>query len=184
MIKIKDYEIPNQADEMTIEQFDKMNEVIKNDELDNIEKWLTVFELFGVPEEVFDDMDFKDFKALIDEFNQAPNKSDRISSIEIDGYTYTAPEKVGVKDLGMIEKAWKAGTKDFAAETISIIFKRDDLSKTEHYTPAHIKQKTKLFKTQKASLAVPYILEVLTQLTESTKQLKDEATKELESTEG
>jgi len=184
MIKIKDYEVPNQADEMTVEQFDKMNEIIKNEELDNIEKWLAVFEMFGVPEETFDDYDFKDFKELIVQFNATTNNLEKITSLEIDGYTYQAPERIGVKDLGMIEKAWKSDSKTFASETAALIFKRTDLSKVEHYAPAHIKQKAKLLKDQKASIVIPYILEVLEKLTESTKQLKDEVAKELESTEG
>lgn len=184
MVKIKNYEIPNTADELTIEQLDKLNHITRREDLDNIEKYIEKFTYLGVPEEEFDDMDFSDFKNYIKEFESSTVPTDKVTEIEIEGYKYIAPEVVGVKDLGLIEKVWKSKIETFSSEMMAVIFKREDLSKTEHYTPAHLKHKAKLFKEQKASLAMPYIVDVLTQLTKTAEKISNEPTEELESSQG
>jgi len=184
MMTIEGVTIPVQADELTIEQFDKLNYITKDGSLDNIEKQIAKFVYLGVTEEVFESMEFEKFKEYNKEFNDAPMDLTRLASIEVDGYTYEAPETIGVKDLGLIEKAWRLNDASFAAETCAILFKRTDLGRTEHYTSAHIKHKVKLFKSQKASLVVPYIIDCLNQLTSQAKQLNDEATQELERDNG
>lgn len=185
MVNIRGYEIPNTADELTVEQFDFINNLTKDYSLDNIEKEIAKFVYLGVPEEVFDDMDFDEFRQCVLVWNDIePHSLVKTMEIDVDGFTYVAPESVGVKDLGLIEKAWKQGTKDFSAETLAIIYKRSDLTKKEHYAPAHIKHKTKIFKAQKASLAIPHIHEILGKLTDNLKKIKDESAAELESDNG
>lgn len=184
MIKINQYEIPNTAEELTVEQLDKLNHITRRDDLDNIEKYLEKFSYLGIPEEHFDEMEFSEFKEHIKAFEQSEVPTEKVKSIEIEGYTYEAPEVVGVKDLGMIEKVWRANVDNFSSEMLAVIFKRTDLSRTEHYTPAHLKHKAKLFKEQKASLAMPYIVEVLTQLSKTAQQIADGNTEELEGSQG
>lgn len=185
MIEVKGYEIPNLPSELTVEQFDKINAITKNDLLDNIEKEMEKLHYLGVPDSVFEDMSFDDFKDVVLKWNDIPAVSkDRVFKVEIDGREYEAPESVSVKDLGLIEKAWKTNTDNFSAETLAILFKRTDLSRVEHYAPAHIKQKVKLFKQQKAELAMPHVFEVLNIITKSTKKIADDTTKELEGNNG
>jgi hypothetical protein len=40
---------------------------------------------------------------------------------------------------------------------MALLFKRSDLSKTEHYDNAHLKHKSKLFRLQAAEIAIPYL---------------------------
>lgn len=181
MVKIKNYEIPNTAEELTIEQLDKLNDITRREDLDNIEKYIEKFTYLGVPEEEFDDMDFSDFKEYIKEFESSTVPTEKVFEIEIEGYKYTAPEVIGVKDLGLIEKVWKSNIDSFSSGMMAVLFKREDLTKTEHYTPAHLKHKAKLFKEQKAHLAMPYIVDVLTQLTKTAENIANEPTEELES---
>jgi hypothetical protein len=174
MMKLKGYDLPNLPSELTVEQFDKLNLITTDNNLDNIEKWMAKFEYLGFPSELFDDMDFEELKEAIKEFNDIPAYSREFNpTIEAGGYTYEAPTVIGVKDLGLIEKAWKQESSMFAAKTLAILFKRTDLGRTEHYTPAHIKHKTNLFKSQKADIAIPYILEVVKLLTETAQQIND-----------
>jgi len=183
MVEIAGCNIPNQPDELTIEQFDKINFITSNEEFDDIEKWVNKFVYLGVNEDAFDDMEMEEFYDSIARWNdQPPHPKDKVLSIEIDGYTYEAKESIGVKDLGMIEKVWKSGGANFAAETLSIIYKRSDLGKVEHYAPAHIKHKISLFKKQPSSIVIPYIIEILEKLTKTTQQIKNAVTEELEST--
>jgi hypothetical protein len=183
MVEIAGYEIPNKPEELTIEQFDKINFITSNQEMDDIEKWIEKFKYLGVSEDAFDDMEMEEFYESIAKWNdQPPHPKEKVLSVEIDGYTYEAKPSIGVKDLGLIEKVWKQNTGNFAAETLAIIYKRSDLTKVEHYAPAHIKHKTALFKKQHSSLVIPYIIEVLEKLTKTTQQIKDAVTEELEST--
>ena len=181
MVEIAGYNIPNEPHELTIEQFDRINFITSNQELDEIEKWIEKFKYLGVDESVFDDMQMEEFYQLIANWNDQPtHPKEKVLNIEIDGYTYEAKESIGVRDLGMIEKVWKQNNGNFASETLAIIYKRADLSKTEHYAPAHIKHKTSLFKKQPSSLVIPYIIDVLEKLTKTTQQIKNAVTEELE----
>ena len=165
MVTIEGIEIPNKLEELTVEQFDKLNNIEANQELDSVEKWLAKFDYLGVPEEVFDDYDKEMFTNVINEWNVTPEISDKVRSIEIDGYTYETKDIIGAKDLALIEKAYKRNLNNFGADTLAILFKRSDLTRTEHYAQAHIKHKSNMFKKQKASLAVPYITEVIEVIT-------------------
>jgi hypothetical protein len=184
MIKIDEYQIPNTADELTVEQLDKLNHITRREDLDNIEKYIEKFSYLGVPEAYFDEMTFDIFKEHIRNFETSEVPTEKIKSIELDGFTYEAPEVIGVKDLGLIEKVWRANVDNFSSEMLAVIFKRTDLSRTEHYAAAHLKLKAKLFKQQKAAIAMPYIVEVLTQLSKTAQQIANEHTEELESDKG
>lgn len=181
MVTIAGYEIPNLIDELTVDQFDKLNIIEQNKDLGIIEKWVDKWVYLGIPEEVFDDMTLDEFKENVALFNADVAIPDKVLSVNIDGFVYEAKEILGAKDIGLIEKVWRNNLEHFASESLAILFKRADLSRTEHYSPAHLKHKAKLFGQQKAELAVPYIAEILKVLVKST---EDEPTEELERTEG
>lgn len=162
MIQIKDYEIPNRIDELTIEQFQKVSEIQNDLGLSMIDKHLKTFEYLGCPD-IWDDVTAKELKEIITAFNDVPKKEfDWVSKVEIDGYTYTAFEDefvLSAKDLSLIEKKIKKGESDIAY-IMAVVFKRDDLSKQEHYAEAHLKQKAKLFSQQPAEISVRYLSKV------------------------
>jgi len=56
MITILGYEVPNTIDELTIEQFDRLNNIEAQKDLDSIEKWIMKFVYLGIPEEAFEDI--------------------------------------------------------------------------------------------------------------------------------
>ena len=80
----------------------------------------------------------------------------------------------------MIEKIYRSQDDNFTAQTLAILFKRTDLTRTEHYAPAHLKLKVNLFKKQYAEIAFPYILYILQKITKITEKKVDETTEELE----
>lgn len=181
MVTVEGYEIPNLVSELTVEQFDKLNNIENNKDLDIVEKWLYKFVYLGIPEEVFDDMELTKMKEYVDLWDVPPVVGDKQLTIEIDGYTYEAKESIGVKDLSLIEKAWKKNVSNFSSESLAVLFKRTDLSRTEHYAPAHIKQKLKLFSQQKAELALPYVVDIIKTLTNTAEDANSES---LESNNG
>jgi len=176
MVEILGKQIPNEMDEITIQQFEGITDIHANDKLDIIEKHLEVFKFMGVPDEI-EDIDFDVFKEYILKFNTAkvPN-SVLLKRFEVDGYTYQAYEedfKLTAKDTKFIEKILANKHKGYISEVIAVLFKRTDLSKVEHYTDAHIKQKAKLIRELKAEVAVPYLVSVASQINNHVEKLNE-----------
>lgn len=167
MITVFDREIPNKMSELTIEQFEKISQILNDDQFDNIEKYVEMFKFLGIDEKQWDDYPFSDFIKLVQQFNMdsyTPNEA--IKSIELDGYTYTAELKLSVKETKLIERIVNSKPNHYISEILAIMFKRTDLSNTEHFADAHLKHKAKLFRSQTADLCVPYIVFVTEKIAE------------------
>lgn len=184
MINVEGYEIPNKVTELTVSQFDQLNQININTELENFEKWMEKFIYLGVDESVFESMDVPTFRKYVEDFNNVGEvPEDKTLSFEIEGFTYVASETIGIKDMSLIEKAWRKDRSNFSLDVMSILYKREDLTKAEHYSDAHIKHKKKLFKDVKIGVAYPFIIEVLKLLVKQTEE-NNEPTEELESNNG
>ena len=165
MVKIRDYEIKNNVSEFTVEEFEKISAILNDEDLDKFERWADMFIYLGVPVEDVNDMEFKEFVEHVKTFNdtKVDTESKMVQEIEVEGYTYRSYEdefKLKVKDLKLIEKAIKKNANDYFPYLLAVIYKRTDLTNTEHYTEAHLKHKAKLFKNLNASIAVPFIIHV------------------------
>jgi len=176
MIEIFGKNIPNKMDELTIEQFEKVTELTNNKEIDNIDRYVKIFELFGVKESDWDDFEFDDFILKVKEFNTNNYElKPAIESIELEGYTYVAEMKLSVKDTKMIEKMVTHKTNRWIGDLMAVMFKRTDLSSTEHYADAHLKHKAKLFSSLKAEIAVPYLVYVTEKISSHAQSQSAEA---------
>jgi hypothetical protein len=174
MVTILDKKIPNQLKELTVQQFEDITSIHAMKELDVIEKHLKVFELFGIAEDDFSDTSIEEFQKYVHDFNSIKGKPKLKSSIEIDDYKYIAFEgdefKLSVKDTKHIEKVMNSRHKGYISEVLAILFKREDLTKAEHYAEAHIKHKAKMIRELKSELAVPFLVEIGLKLSKEVKQ--------------
>ena len=178
MIELFGKEIPSKMDELTVEQFQKISAIHNNDEYDTLEKHCKVFEYLGITEEEMD-VDFEVFLENVKEFNKDNfTKKDTVEEIELEGYTYKADMKLSVKDSRIVEKIIKKDNKEYISDIMALMFKRTDLSNTEHYDPAHLKHKAKLFSKLKADISIPYITFVTYKITNHAER---ELASELES---
>lgn len=178
MINIFGKEIPSKMDELTLEQFQKISAIHNNEEYDTLEKHCKVFEYLGITEDDMD-VDFDVFLANVKEFNKDNyTKADPVEEIELEGYTYRAEMKLSVKDSRIVEKIVKKDNKYYISDIMALMFKRTDLSNTEHYDPAHLKHKAKLFSKLKADIAIPYLTFVTYKI---TNHAESQVAKELES---
>jgi hypothetical protein len=126
-----------------------------------------MFKYLGIKEELWDDYPFSEFIKLVQEFNldsYTPNEAQ--ATIELEGFNYEAQLKLSVKETKLIEKIVNTKPNHYISDILAIMFKRTDLSNTEHFTDAHLKHKAKLFRTQKAELCVPYIVFVTEKIAE------------------
>jgi hypothetical protein len=163
MVTILGIEVPNQLNELTVQQFETITTIHADPELDAIDKHLQVFEFLGVPTIEWDNVEIEEFKEIVRNFNDIQSKPELVNTLELDGYTYTAFEdqfKLSVKDTKHIEKIMHSKHKGYISELLAVLFKRTDLTKVEHYSDAHIKLKAKLIRELKAELAVPYLVEI------------------------
>jgi hypothetical protein len=178
MINIFGKEIPSRMDELTLEQFQKISAIHNNEEYDTLEKHCKVFEYLGITEDDMD-VDFDVFLANVKAFNDNNyTKADPVEEIELEGYTYRAEMKLSVKDSRIVEKIVKKDNKYYISDIMALMFKRTDLSNTEHYDPAHLKHKAKLFSKLKADIAIPYLTFVTYKI---TNHAESQVAKELES---
>lgn len=170
MITVFDREIPNKMSELTIEQFEKISQILNNQEFDNVEKYVEMFKYLGVDEKMWDDYPFSEFIELVKQFNlDSYTPQEAVTSIELEGYTYTAEMRLSVKETKLIEKIVNSKPNHYISDILAIMFKRTDLSNTEHFADAHLKHKAKLFRSQKAELCVPYIMFVTEKISEYAK---------------
>ena len=179
MITILNREIPNQIDELTIEQFEAITEINNDPNLDPIDKHLKVFAYLGIPESEFWDYDVADFVVMVKDFNSMDQKDfPVVEELELDGYIYRAEMRLTVRDTKMIEKIALHKVKGYISEMLAIMFKREDLTPTEHYTDAHIKQKAKLIRKLNANISIPYIMFIANKIGQQVKN--DTATQAVE----
>ena len=176
MVTILNKEIPNELNELTIQQFEDITEIHANEKLDHVEKHLEVFKYMGAPEEI-EDIDFEDFKEYIRLFNTAKAPEGiLLKRFEADGYTYQAYDeewKLSAKETKLIEKILNNKHKGYISEVLAVLFKRTDLGKNEHYTDAHIKHKAKIIRQMTADVAVPYLVAVAETINKQVQSLNE-----------
>jgi hypothetical protein len=170
MITIFEKEIPNKMEELTIEQFEKISQILNDKELDNIEKYMNVFKFLGIEEKMWDDYPFSQFIELVKEFNlNSYTPGEAQLEIELDGYQYKAELRLSVKETKLIEKIINHKPYNYISDILAVMFKRVDLSNVEHFDDAHLKHKAKLLRTQKAEFCVPFIVFVTEKISEYAK---------------
>lgn len=183
MITILNREIPNQIKELTIEQFEAITEINNDPNLDPIDKHLKVFAYLGIPESEFWDHDVADFIEIVHQFNTMDKDIDYpvVEELELDGYIYRAEMRLTVRDTKLIEKIALTKPKGYVSEMLAIMFKREDLTPTEHYADAHIKQKAKLIRKLSADISIPYIIFIANKI--GTQVKNDTPTQAVESSQ-
>lgn len=157
-----EYSIKNSVEELTITEFETICEILNDTNKTKIIKWADIFVYLGIPTDVVDEFDSFAFIQLISEFNLlGVDAAPFVKEIIIDGYTYQSFDeefKLTVKEMGLIESFVEKNSNRYLGEVMAIIFKRTDLSKTEHFDKAHIKHKAKLFRENvTADKCIPFI---------------------------
>jgi hypothetical protein len=160
---LEPFEVKTKMTEFTLKEFENISTILNDKNIDSVDKYLNILERLNTPEEILDELDSEEFLKIVETFTSDKVENTELTrTIQVDGYTYEAyPEgkefKLKARDFGLIENAIKKNPNKYVLDVIAIIFKRTDLSRTEHYTNGHIKQKKKLFANQTADLYYPYI---------------------------
>lgn len=184
MINIKygdeKYSIKSNPKEISISEFETISEILSNSDFDFVDKYSKIFKLLGCPEKIVDEIDYEEFVEVILAFKKSFTADNVFTrEVEINGYKYVAFEgeefRLKTKDMALINKSIKDNPDKFLGETLAVIYKREDLGPIEHYEPAHLKNKAKIFREHlKLDVALPYIPYISEKLINSIKLLKDD----------
>lgn len=156
------FELRNESHELKLKEFEKIYNILNSEGSGKLEQYSQVFISLGIPEDVVDEMSMEEFTSIVKNFNAIKTDlHNLVPKLEIEGYTYTAHDgefKFKTKDLITIEKAARQHIKNFPSFVLAVAFKRDDLSKKEHYDAAHLNHKAKIFSEYvTADVAIPYL---------------------------
>lgn len=200
MITIKGEQIPNSANEMNLGKFEKLIALIaktvfnpsnpeeKADYNSEIEKWTDILVFAGASREVLGDLDLDEFRDLIVEFNKKDEDGFQVvKEVEIGGYIYRAFDeefKINVSKWMKIEAIARTKPANIMGDIMAILFERIDLTRAENESPAHIKKKCSLFRSNMvAGVAIPYIAYVTSKLALKQKEQIAELSEQNESAE-
>ena len=141
MIKIKfgeeSYEIKNTIREITIFDFENISEILENDNLNYIEKWLEILKYLGVSEECIKSLDMTDLLMISSHFkfiNNNINLKKIRKYIVIDNNRYYFRNKksnILVKDIIELENIISSGGR-YAPKLISYLYPSNETSKSKY----------------------------------------------------
>lgn len=141
MIKIKfgeeSYEIKNTIREITIFDFENISEILENDNLNYIEKWLEILKYLGVSEECIKSLDMTDLLMISSHFkfiNNNINLKKIRKYIVIDNNRYYFRNKksnILVKDIIELENIISSGGR-YASKLISYLYPYNEILKKEY----------------------------------------------------
>jgi hypothetical protein len=183
MLKVKigeqEFSLKQKAGEFTIKEFEKLASVLNDKSINELTRYSEAFVMLGADEDVLDEFDGFSFYRLIREFkNYEMEIGEFTKHIEINGRMYesfTEEFFFKVKDMKLIEDAVALNSEFYVGEMMAILFKDVELTKVEHYDPAHIKHKAKLFRENVGyDVAIPFISEFSSNLIKTLEAFKDE----------
>lgn len=193
MIKVQGNEIVNAADEMSLELYERLSELLEArvmkqgdkpgtfDYESELDKWQDILEAVGLPKEVTNEMELDELVEVVKAWNGTEKKPyQMVKEFELNGRTYRAFEgekwSLNIKDGKLIEKYARQNPKRYVGKMLAVIFKDTSLSNAEHYANAHIKHKADIFRKEvKASVAVPYLMHVATKILNAGQQELEQA---------
>lgn len=150
--------------EITLKEF---KEIVKlqNENNGDYTYYLDTFEVLGLSNNYIDIMTSKELILTIKDFQEDFIVEDMIKEITIDGYTYKSFDgdefSLTARELANIENEMKNSEINWISYALALIFKRTDLSNTEHKDKTHIKHKIKLFEDNMTmDIALPYIVHI------------------------
>jgi hypothetical protein len=163
----KEYQVKNSLKELTVGEYEKITDIISDNTVDRIDKYLLIFDVLGVPVDGLESLAPATFFGYVKEFNKVESTNEFIKNEKIKDFviknrvyqSYTGDSfELNVKQMRYIEKYIKKNPKAYISDLLAIIFKDIELTDNEHYTDAHIRYKSSLIKDNiTADLALPYL---------------------------
>lgn len=153
---------------MTIGEYEKVSTIIKkkiNKESDIINKLIDILEYKKCPDELIDAITQKEVLNFGQYFSEdVINFDETTDEIVVNDRIYKADlpyDEFELKGRYLALALEKVNDDDFYSWCLAIIFKDVELTRTEHFTDAHIKHKKDLFKILPYKLYAPWVIKVI-----------------------
>lgn len=144
------YTFRNTPAEITLGEFDKIFTINYRQGSDNITKFFEVFEFIGVPNEVLDSLNQKEFYEAVKAYNDFIMPTEVVKEFEVNGRKYLSFDgdefELKARDISLIEQAQLKNDGHFPSWVAAIILKDEQLTNTEHRDWTHIKYKAEQFR--------------------------------------
>lgn len=164
-VKINDelFNIKQKTSEFTIEEYEHLVMILRDNEVDEFDRYYNLFSYLGIPKYYLDEFDFFNFKDLIVEYNKPiDNNIEMINEILIDGRLFRSYEnefKISVKQMKKAIDYIKKDQNRCMAEILAIIFHEVSKTREENWLESNINERIELFrKKMTADIASPYFL--------------------------
>jgi hypothetical protein len=181
-IKGNDYQLRNLGSEVTLNELAKISAILeKEGDKDHTERWLEVLAILG-SKELVEVIPLKLFGEAIQSVQITEVKNEIQPTFEVNGREYACELEDGklylsAQDIAKIENLARKGGA-WGNKAFAVVYKDTQLTKTEHYTDAHIDHKANLFGDfVTADIASPVIFDLSKQYVEHVQLLIDAADK-------
>jgi hypothetical protein len=174
------YMVKSEIEELSLQEYESITNILSDESKLPFEKYIDVLVYLGVEEDDADNMNMKALVEFAKNFSEGKIEFKMKPEIEIAGDVYIGIEdgleepKITPKVVKLVEKIMAKKNKGYMSEILAVMLKKESLTKNEHYEPAHIKYKAKIFQENvSAEDAVPYIMFVTRGILENIKDLTD-----------
>lgn len=122
----KTYSIKNNIDEITVGEYEDISKIMKDNELDDIDKWIETFKYLGLPEIVCKNLDIVDLNILSSQYlllfnNNGIKKIKKHIFINNEKINFVNKDiKIKIKDMILIQDI--INSKDYISELITILY--------------------------------------------------------------
>jgi len=162
----KIFQVRNLFSEMTIDEYQKIIELFKDEKLNNISLWLEIFEVLKWDEELVDNLDYNSFEEITTKFDFTEINGDIIRTIDnYECYPEDGTFKLKVRDLLKVEEYFRE--EDYLAKIAATIYKTIGSTKEEDIK--NWDNKVKTFKNMNAAIITPILKEINISLTKKNK---------------
>lgn len=163
----KTYRVKSEPNEITLTDFDKFVEIFEDKDRNDVDKYIEISKVFGLPNEVANSLGAISVIKLVNAFLKSRAKVEMKRTIEIDGDVFEAFEEgeqfeLSASQLSKIANIYKKELDDQCARIMSIIF-------TGKLTEA---KRRELFREHMtADVAMPYVYYLQTEIIDTINEL-------------
>lgn len=163
MIKLKydiqDFKIPTTVYDFDVATFELIFEVINNNQIKLFDKWMQIFKIVGIPDEISTNLSIDEFNDIVSEFNIDITLTKIKPSITIDKIEYKAFKgtfDITVKDLILIQNYLDLNPLKQITKVMAILYKsKYEIDNNVEFTRTYIDEKSTMFKKVSSNYCIP-----------------------------
>lgn len=151
--------VPTNVYEFNITQFEQLFMVLKDNQIKLFDKWVSIFKIVGIPDELINSLDIDEFNEIVTEFKFDLALTDIKPKIILNNIEYSCYDKkfdISVKDYILISNYLGINPLTNITKVLAILYKsKDEIKNKTEFTRTYIEDKAIKFKTVSADYAIP-----------------------------